>query len=1791
MQVNRAEYISLFRAARLSLSETRTSEPAVAALVTRAAMAERTATLNRFRASLPSAAADELRDVDIRTVVAGALGSALRDRVARLIPRTGGPSVSPVAAPTPRPAAHSEIDIAILEDAVSRLEDIVDPFPSEDTGLDDIPYLRPGIDLGRFFVLADSIKIDPQRAETIAKELPSPEAATDEVLADLVKRQVMNPDEARTLGAARVAFLLSDDAEPLTRAVAGKQITDLLAMRPDAWEKALKTSNAEIPNGHDASSWAHELARRHAALAPAKALHGRLLGALDDDDTPVERVAAAWPSFKFDAIVTNSGLSPAARRTALKSCLAPVRKLQEAHPDIDWLSLDYSRDSEDLRALKLEARFTRDEQTMLLGSLRAQQRVHAITADVDTSIRLLEGGYHSAPTIALARLPKLIADTGLTREEAERVHFSATEMLGITANMAIGIHALVRGPFGKQPFGNLSTGAQDYLAQIEGYADLFGNQAWCDCKHCNSILSPAAYFVDLMSFVDEHVREPLFTTERPGHVLDLKVRRPDLWTLPLTCENTDTLVPTLDITNEILENYVATHTGFGGALNERTAVSFHVYDQALYNAPEIRAFDQPFCLPYERVGKLLAQAGRTRSDVAAVVGGNKTVQRFALSPRGRSITFTPGFDVTILTSGSIAKVDVPEFLSATGLSRDELGELVKAWFVRGSASPRIQAEKSSSRSVQNDVERLYGLTDGVLDRMHRFVRLARAANLAFPELDLWMRERGLSNLDAAAGEQIARLLAVRVTLGLDLEDTLALCGALPSHSVKAGDTSLFDRRFNSASYLGLGGKLPLPVSFVHPAFRAEGTAADPLMPRLCAGIGANDEDLSRLILALGAPLGVADNALGFALTSANLSLLYRHARLARALKLRVDQLLQLLTFAGLANPWVGGLDDLEIVLDFVATWREGKRPLDALGVITGGPVLDPAQWPMVDDVVAQVRAEPADVFRFADTVFSTALGLPESDSRDIVSTNAARFEAVDGGWRLRTDFSFAAALAVPDGVDESAVREVLRGYHLSTIFPARLARALKLDSAKAMGLLAVADVDRNSPDPALVAAARGDGAPDTLKALTALLLRLSALCAPTEIDGEALGFIAEHRAKFALDMLPAIPVASVWAIDRYARFTRAPSVAFGEAETALARADFHALLLSHDENGFPPAQDMTLPRALRAEVGLASTVRAAIPPGISALETLHRLSRAVDLARSLGISGDTLPLLLSDDYVALAQAADALVAGFRLRYPDEDTANAQLAPVDDALRGHKRDALCSYLLRPLAPSEKIPWRNRADLYHYFLLDVDMGGCGRTSRLVSAISSLQLYVHRLRMNLEQDQREGGDPRKLHVQLSRDAAEEWNWRQNYRVWEANRKVFLWPENYLEPDLRDDKTDQFVELESNLLQQEINDQTVLDAYTRYLTGFEEVAKLRIGGAWYEADSSVDRLHLFGATSSDPPIWYYRSVDNLRFSRRNQSDGVKWGNWVKLNVQIPVREVAPVIFQGRLHVFWVEIRTKSVNEIKGGTSKFLGYDHTMRLNFTTLRTDSSWTAPQDVSLKGWPYSRVSAGVIADRMWVWQPNIHSFGAQASSLTEKYHSEPQDDYTLSGAPWERVYMDVKGNSLYVHGRNHRFQAEVDLFGRRLVGKPDASPASHSSVVGQDCPQRGDGQFAKPDVAPDTIRARRVGRGRIEDVVEPALGGFVAALSVQMESDPPRNVEEELPVPRADGSAEDGLGTVDTGRRTIGLDQVRRDLDGQAALGEFGFLELEREDRVHSLLEECPRDFVHKLPRQALTRCA
>src|SRR5207247_2370132 len=89
------------------------------------------------------------------------------------------------------------------------------------------------------------------------------------------------------------------------------------------------------------------------------------------------------------------------------------------------------------------------------------------------------------------------------------------------------------------------------LKALPTYRSLFGSLDLCECEQCQSIYSPAAYFVDLLHMLDL----PVFGVNNPVEVLFK--RRPDLGQIQLTCDNTNTLIPYIDLVTEVLESFVA----------------------------------------------------------------------------------------------------------------------------------------------------------------------------------------------------------------------------------------------------------------------------------------------------------------------------------------------------------------------------------------------------------------------------------------------------------------------------------------------------------------------------------------------------------------------------------------------------------------------------------------------------------------------------------------------------------------------------------------------------------------------------------------------------------------------------------------------------------------------------------------------------------------------------------------------------------------------------------------------------------------------------------------------------------------------------------------------------------------------------------------------------------------------------------------------------------------------------------------------------------------------------------
>ena len=234
--------------------------------------------------------------------------------------------------------------------------------------------------------------------------------------------------------------------------------------------------------------------------------------------------------------------------------------------------------------------------------------------------------------------------------------------------------------------------------------------------------------------------------------------------------------------------------------------------------------------------------------------------------------------------------------------------------------------------------------------------------------------------------------------------------------------------------------------------------------------------------------------------------------------------------------------------------------------------------------------------------------------------------------------------------------------------------------------------------------------------------------------------------------------------------------------------------------------------------------------------------------------------------------------------------------LNNTLRASRRNALVSYLMGQLG------YTDPDSLFELLLIDPEMGTCMQTSRIRQALNSVQLFVQRCLLGLEKNNANPAvsvDPSQI------DAATWRTWMGAYSTWAANREVFLWPENWLLPSLRDDQTEIFQAFASSLQQGTITDETVSAGFLAYLQGLEQIDRLDIRCVfWQGADpnvpGSVGVLHVFARTWHDPKTYFYRQLTG------NPGGTQTWTPWQQVSANIQGDFLVPVIWEGRLRLIW---------------------------------------------------------------------------------------------------------------------------------------------------------------------------------------------------------------------------------------------------------------------------------------------
>jgi hypothetical protein len=1109
---------------------------------------------------------------------------------------------------------------------------------------------------------------------------------------------------------------------------------------------------------------------------------------------------------------------------------------------------------------------------------------------------------------------------------------------------------------------------------------IFGSLDYCECRHCDSVHGPAAYFVDIMNFL----------RHRPavgGTVMDkLVARRPELMHIKLNCENAETPLPTIDLVNEVLERAVLAHHSVNPHTDPATwpqttwtaadlaahpeKVYTAVYDTYLIDDEEACfPWALPFDLGLEEARIYLTHLGISRIALQdtfewfAGVGEDELFrvnERLGLSPAQAAVVRRTNVAVDLWELWGFSSegtwVDdmnvVETFLERSELSFEGLQALLRTDLfsdvqILFDEPCKLKDAEFRLISVPEDP----GITAALLEKLVTVYRVGRTLGWPCFEVDMVMRGLGLTFAQPVGDdlETLAHFVRVRRQFPkLPLGEVLSWWAPLDTRAPAEGVFSFYEEvvRPNTRE-----------AAFQIDQIDTSGLSLDDVKGSLLGILQVDEASLAVALAATGLT-GASD------LTRDNLSKIYRVASIARATSLRVSELVTLVNyrqslkeaspavFAGQAASPIRDL--LEVAaelrasgfsgsaLDYVLRDREPERFGASDADVTRALValisalqasdadheasMPPADLPALD----RLEKLLARLYDGADLTNSLGLinkTIPEDASQG--QAEAARdalfpFLSTTGDAYTELGKAFAdveaasaeerAALVLPELAAHlrRLARERTAVQKLATLLDIEPADASALVGAPQTWLATLtADDFVDAFDPAGDAAdLKNEDFPDAFLARPAIeepadlyrTLRKIALVLRTfRFEAGLLRWLLANASEAPVDILDLTDLPASDATDSviytaYSGWDWLRRAILLRDEVLGAPEDLVGLLGLIFAGSFDKPETLA---ALATSAGWdAETLTAFETPltlaqaTFQSLEAPEALAKAFATSRRVGVDPATL-LGWAKDTATTAQAAEIKGAAQAKYSPKAWPSVAK--PLRDRLREQQRDALAQYLVPRLSGVG-----DRDDLFTRFLMDPEVSACPKTSRLLFATAAVQLFVQRALMGLEDD-----------VTLSDEDSDAWVWMKRYRVWEANRKIFLYPENWVTPELRDDKSPLFRKLEEELSQSTISEASVEKAYIHYLEGLHEIARLEICGLYHEIERDsvtheivVDKLHVFGRVLGDPSKVFYRQ----------RIDDSIWTAWEELPFQVESPDVIPVVANRRLMLLWPKIEFKAI-------------------------------------------------------------------------------------------------------------------------------------------------------------------------------------------------------------------------------------------------------------------------------------
>lgn len=267
----------------------------------------------------------------------------------------------------------------------------------------------------------------------------------------------------------------------------------------------------------------------------------------------------------------------------------------------------------------------------------------------------------------------------------------------------------------------------------------------------------------------------------------------------------------------------------------------------------------------------------------------------------------------------------------------------------------------------------------------------------------------------------------------------------------------------------------------------------------------------------------------------------------------------------------------------------------------------------------------------------------------------------------------------------------------------------------------------------------------------------------------------------------------------------------------------------------------------------------------------------------------------------------------------------------------RRTALVEYCLGQVDKENYLFLHTPGDLFELLRMDPLDSYPVQSSWVAEATSCAQQFIHAAYRKLE--------PGYAEVEFDKDDLTTWELYNNYPDWAAVQLIALYPENFINPFVRQRKTSLFKILENNLNQVRLNSDSVQLALREYLQSFEQVCNLEMISAYMDGATPERADYYFVGRQRVPPFQYFWRKAKVELSSTCEAiNPAAWSEWQPVDIPTgtTVLDMRPVFWNGRLCLVWAQWR----DEVKKqGTSE--GLPPRLDIEVAFMTQNGQWSAP----------------------------------------------------------------------------------------------------------------------------------------------------------------------------------------------------------------------------------------------------